>query len=194
MLKKAIAIVLFVFLFAGTVSAIEFSADTITTFKGEQQTKGKMYYKPDRFRMDMKVHEEMIVITRIDKKVVWNIMTEEKMYMEMPFDLKNKPKVEEKFAGEIDRKELGRETIDGHPTIKYLITYTVDNKKDQVYQWMATDINFPVKTSAVDGSWTQEFRNVKIAAQPDSLFEVPAGYQKMQMPQIPAGVNFQRMR
>lgn len=194
MLKKAIAIVLFVFLFAGTVSAIEFSADTISTFKGEQQVKGKMYYKPDRFRMDMKVHEEMIVITRIDKKVVWNIMTEEKMYMEMPFDLKNKPKVEDKFAGEIDRKEVGRETIDGHPTIKYLITYKVDNKKDQVYQWMATDINFPVKTSAVDGSWTQEFRNVKIAAQPDSLFEVPAGYQKMQMPQIPAGVNFQRMR
>lgn len=194
MLKKAIAIVLFVFLFAGTVSAIEFSADTITTFKGEQQTKGKMYYKPDRFRMDMKVHEEMIVITRIDKKVLWNIMTKEKMYMEMPFDLKNKPKVEEKFEGEIDRKEVGRETIDGHPTIKYLITYKVDNKKDQVYQWMATDINFPVKTSAVDGSWTQEFRNVKIAAQPDSLFEVPAGYQKMQMPQIPAGVNFQRMR
>jgi len=194
MLKKAIAIVLFVFLFAGTVSAIEFSADTITTFKGEQQTKGKMYYKPDRFRMDMKVHEKMIVITRIDKKVLWNIMTEEKMYMEMPFDLKNKPKVEEKFEGEIDRKEVGRETIDGHPTIKYLITYKVDNKKDQVYQWMATDINFPVKTSAVDGSWTQEFRNVKIAAQPDSLFEVPAGYKKMQMPQIPAGVNFQRMR
>jgi len=194
MLKKAIAIVLFVFLFAGTVSAIEFSADTITTFKGEQQTKGKMYYKPDRFRMDMKVHEEMIVITRIDKKVLWNIMTKEKMYMEMPFDLKNKPKVEEKFEGEIDRKEVGRETIDGHPTIKYLITYKVDNKKDQVYQWMATDINFPVKTSAVDGSWTHEFRNVKIAAQPDSLFEVPAGYQKMQMPQIPAGVNFQRMR
>ncbi len=191
MLKKAIAIVLFVFLFAGTVSAIEFSADTITTFKGEQQTKGKMYYKPDRFRMDMKVHEEMIVITRIDKKVVWNIMTEEKMYMEMPFDRKNKPKVEEKFAGEIDRKELGRETIDGHPTIKYLITYTVDNKKDQVYQWMATDINFPVKTSAVDGSWTQEFRNVKIAAQPDSLFEVPAGYQKFQMP---GGMNMMQFK
>ena len=117
-------------------------------------------------------------------------MTGEKMYMEMPIDLSQKPKVEEKFEGEIERKQVGTETIDGHPTKKYLITYKVSNKQDQVYQWMATDINFPVKTAAVDGSWMQEFKNIKMGSQPDSLFEVPAGYQKIQMPQMPGGMNF----
>ncbi|HMK49021.1 MAG TPA: hypothetical protein VK435_03120, partial [Thermodesulfovibrionales bacterium] len=70
-------------------------------------------------------------------------------------------------------------------TIKYLITYKINNEKNQVYQWMATDIKFPVKTAAVDGSWSQEFRNVKMGNQSDSLFEIPAGYQKMAMPQFP---------
>jgi hypothetical protein len=116
-------------------------------------------------------------------------MHEGKLYMEMPIDLKNKPMVEEKFQGEIERKQVGSETIDGHPTKKYLITYKVNQKKEQVYQWWATDIDFPVKTAAVDGSWTQEFRNVRLGAQPNSLFEVPAGYQKMQMPQIPGGMR-----
>ncbi len=187
MLKKFFAILLFIFLLSRTALAFEFSADTILTYEGGRETKGKIYFKPDKYRMDMKVQEEMIMITRVDKKVIWNIMPAQKMYMEMPFNLKNKPKVEEKFEGEIDRKLVGNETIDGHPAKKYLITYKSDNEKHQVYQWFATDINFPVKTSAIDGSWSQEYKNIKIGSQPDSLFEVPAGYKKIQMP---GGMNF----
>lgn len=187
MLKKFFAILLFIFLLSGTALAFEFSADTILTYEGGRETKGKIYFKPDKYRMDMKVQEEMIMITRVDKKVIWNIMPAQKMYMEMPFNLKNKPKVEEKFEGEIDRKLVGNETIDGHPAKKYLITYKSGNEKHQVYQWFATDINFPVKTSAIDGSWSQEYKNIKIGSQPDSLFEVPAGYKKIQMP---GGMNF----
>jgi outer membrane lipoprotein-sorting protein len=189
MMKAISLIAACVLLFSGAAFAAEFSADTIMTFKGQGKTTGKMYFKPDKFRMDMKSPEEMSAITRMDKKVVWNIMHEGKIYMEMPIDLKNKPMVEEKFQGEIERKQVGSETIDGHPTKKYLITYKVNQKKEQVYQWWATDIDFPVKTAAVDGSWTQEFRNVRLGAQPNSLFEVPAGYQKMQMPQIPGGMR-----
>jgi hypothetical protein len=162
MFKKYFAVLLFVFLLSGNVLAIEFSADTVSTYKGEHETKGKMYFKPDKYRMDMKTHGDMIMITRVDKKVIWNIMPDQKMYMEIPFNLKNKPRVEEKFEGEIERKEVGSEVIDGHPTKKYLVTYKSGNETHQVYQWLATDIN--------------------IGSQPDSLFEVPAGYQKVQMP------------
>ena len=194
MLKKLFLVLLLTFAFSSAAFAIEFSADTITTMKDGQKMTGKIYFKPDRFRIDMNIHEDMVIITRIDKKISWNIMTKQKMYMEMPFDLKNKPKVEEKFEGEIERKEIGNEAIDGHPAKKYLITYKVENRKNQVYQWLATDIKFPVKTSAVDGSWTQEFTNIKMGSQPDTLFEVPAGYQKMQMPQMPSGMNFKRIK
>ncbi len=194
MLRKLFLVLLLTFSFSSAAFAIEFSADTITTMRDGPKMAGKIYFKPDRFRMDMKAHEDMVMITRVDKKVAWNVMPKQKMYMEMPFDLKNKPKVEEKFEGEIERKEVGSETIDGHPTKKYLITYKVDNKKNQVYQWLATDIKFPVKTAAVDGSWMQEFKNIKTGPQPDSLFEVPAGYQKMQMPQMPGGMNFKRTK
>jgi hypothetical protein len=181
MIKKFFAFLLFITLFSGMALAFEFSADTIMTAKG-MQTKGKIYFKADRFRMDTKTPEEMIMITRIDKKIIWNIMPAEKMYMEIPFNLQNKPMVEEKFEGEIERKHVGNETIDGHPTKKDLITYKSGNKKEQVYQWWATDINFGVKTAAIDGSWIQEFKNIKIESQPNSLFELPAGYQKLQMP------------
>lgn len=177
-----------IILSAGFAFAAEFSADTVMTHK-KGVTTAKIYSKTEKFRTEMKSPEEVIVITRIDKKVIWNIMPKQKMYMEMPLkmNMRNKPRVEEKFEGETDRKHVGNETVDGHPAKKYLITYKLNNKQEQVYQWWATDINFPVKNAAVDGSWVQEFKNIKMGSQPDSLFEVPSGYQKMQ---IPGGMNF----
>jgi hypothetical protein len=151
---------------------------------------GKMYFKADKFRMDMKSPQAMTTITRVDKNLMWNIMHDQKMYMEMPMDLRNKPMVEEQFDGEIERTEVGSETIDGHPTKKYLITVKTDDTVQKVYQWWATDIHFPVKTAAFDGSWTQEFKNVSLEKQPDSLFEVPSGYRKFQMP---GGIDMRMM-
>lgn len=183
MLKKIIFLMSFVFLIAANAFAMEFSADTTMTTK-EGTSKGKIYFKKDKSRMelDTKLQEGMIMITRMDKKVAWNIMPKKKMYMEIPLTMKNKPMVEEKMEGELERKQVGSETIDGHPTKKYLITYKSGNNKEQVYQWWATDINFPVKTASIGGDWVQEYKNIKIGPQSDSLFELPSGYQKFQMP------------
>jgi hypothetical protein len=187
MVKKFLILVLFVLVFSGISSAFEYSADFTITTRDQGKTSGKMYAKQDKFRMDFKYPDDVSAINRLDKKILWNVMHREKMYIEMPLDQKNKPRVEEKFEGEIERKLVGKETIDGHPAEKYLITYIANDTKQQVYQWWATDIRFPVKTSAVDGSWEQEYKNIKIGSQPDSLFEVPAGYTKFQMP---GGMNF----
>lgn len=184
-IRAVLSLVMFI-LFSVSAFAVEFSADTVMTHKEISMT-GKIYYKTDKFRTDMLTPQEMSTITRMDKKVIWNIMPEQRMYMEMPLNLENKPKVEEKFEGETDRKHVGNETVDGHPSKKYLITYRGENKQEQVYQWWATDINFPVKTAAIDGSWAQEFKNIKMGAQPNSLFEVPSGYRKIQ---LPGGMNF----
>ncbi len=182
-MKRLSAFLLVFLLFSATAWAFEFSADTIMTTR-EGKTAGKIFFKTDRFRMDMNAGGKMSVITRMDRKVVWSVMHDQKMYMEMPFnpEQKNRPMVEKKMEGEVDRKQVGAERIDGHPSIKYLITYKSAGRNSQVYQWWATDINFPVKTAALDGTWSQEFRNIRMVSQPDSLFEVPAGYKKFAMP------------
>ncbi len=189
MIKNFFAALLFVLLLSGSALASEFSADFAIMTRDHGKTSGKMYAKQNKFRMDFRNQEEVSAINRADKKIIWNVMHKEKMYIETPYNQENKPRVEEKFEGEIERKLVGKETIDGHPTEKYLITYITNETKQQVYQWLATDISFPIKTAAVDGSWVQEYKNIKIGSQPDSLFEVPAGYQKFQF-QMPGGMNF----
>jgi hypothetical protein len=182
-LLLSLTVFVLVFLMTNNLCAIEFSADTIMTFKGEQKMLGKMFYKKDMFRMDMKSPDDVSMITRLDKKLVWNIMHRERMYMELPISSAKRPMVEEKLEGEIERKLVGKETIDVHPTEKYLVTYKSNGKQEQIYQWFATDIKFPIKTQSVDNSWSQEFRNINIKEQPVSLFEVPSGYKKFQMPE-----------
>jgi hypothetical protein len=181
MLKKFIATAVLILLISGTASALELSADFVTSH-GEMTTSGKMYITPDKIRMDMNYPQDMSAITRMDKKVVWNVMHDQKSYIELPFVEDRKPRIEKEYKGEIERKLVGKETIDGHPTEKYLISYTNRGKTDQVYQWWATDINFPVKTEDINGKWKQEYKNIKMGKQDDGLFEIPEGYKKFDMP------------
>lgn len=163
--------------------AAEFSADMVMTYKGEGRMTGKVFYKADKFRMDMKSQAgEMSTITRLDKNMAWSLMHQQKMYMEIPLNLKNRPMVEERMKNELERKQVGTETIEGYQAKKYLITYKEGEAKRQIYQWITDKYSFPIKTAATDGSWSQEYRNIRTGPQPDSLFEVPAGYKKFQMP------------
>ncbi|MEQ8214665.1 MAG: DUF4412 domain-containing protein [Smithellaceae bacterium] len=169
--------------------AQELSA-TIVTKSGDQTVSMKIYMKPDKFRTDNEMAGASTIV-RKDLNKVWTIMTAQKTYMEMEgiTDDQNLPATEEKIKGEVSRKEVGSETVNGHPAIKYEITAKMGDTVMQVYQWWAKDINFPVKTAAVDGSWTTEYRDINVGSQADSLFEIPAGFKKMTIPGMPAGMK-----
>lgn len=169
--------------------AQELSATIVSTSAG-QKTVMKVFMKPDKYRTDMEAAGSS-TIARKDINKVWILMTQQKAYMEMPGSTNEQVKMaEEKVKGEVSRKKVGSETIDGHPSTKYEVTANVDGKVTQTYQWWATDINFPVKMAALDGSWSVEYRDIKIGSQPDSLFEVPSDYKKMTIPGMPAGKKF----
>jgi hypothetical protein len=188
-MKKSIVflsiVMLAIFFLFGVASAFEFSADTIMS-GADHSMKGKIYMKDKKIRMENQ-GQQMYNIIRGDKNVMWTVLTAKKSYMEIKFDPSMKPKTEEKIEGEVSRKKIGSEKIDGHPTDKYEVSYTKKGKTDKMYQWMATDIKFPIKTAAVDGSWTMEYKNIKMGGQADSLFEAPAGYTKTSMQRMPKG-------
>jgi len=176
-------LMILLFFFGGTASAQDFSADMVSTTK-EGVFTGKIYVAKEKTRMEM---PQAITITRVDKSVVWILMPEQKMYMEQPLKPENIAASTDKMPGEIERKHLGTETVDGKKTKKYRIVYTAGNKRETIFQWVDTDSGFPIKTAAEDGSWIMEYKNLKTGKQPDTLFEIPAGYQKMSfgIPSIP---------
>lgn len=163
-----------IFLSAKMAWAIEFSGDMIHTTK-EGVTTQKFFVKNDKSRME---NQEGIAITRLDKNVMWILMPQQKMYMEQPLNPDNVGTFSEKYPGELERTLIGQEVVDGRITDKYRIVHTIAGIKATVFQWVARDLGMPVKTASEDGSWSVEYKNIRMGSQPDSLFEIPAGYQR----------------
>ena len=162
----------------------ELSADVVFT-KDREKGSGKFYFKGTKYRMDT-TGESQYVIIRKDPNSLWVINPEERSYLEMPYDQMQGPPWLALWGiegTELGRKVLGSEMVGGHRAQKYEVTIKNDKETERVHEWIAVDTNHILKQEAVDGSWSIEYRNIRKSA-PDNLFEVPAGFKKMSVPQM----------
>jgi len=163
--------------FASNAFSQEFEADMVNTTRGGAYN-AHVNVGKDKMRMQT---DDNIVISRMDKGVTWMLVPAQKIYMEQAIDPKNMQVTSEKVNGEVNRERLGAETINGIKADKYKVTYNVSGMEGTMYQWIAPSLNMPLRTEAGDGSWTVEYTNIKAGPQAASLFEIPAGYNKMDM-------------
>ncbi len=160
--------------------AVEFSADLVIQPKGDEPMTGKIFVKGDKVRQETSEEgETQIMIIRPDKKLTWMLTPEEKTYMEMPYQAEDKTFEEWTADKEKKSKLLGEETISGLACRKF--ESVEDGEK--TYFWIAKQFPFPIKVE--DSEVTMEYKNIKEGPLADSLFELPAGYEKMAMPIIP---------
>ena len=83
------------------------------------------------------------------------------------------------IEGEVARKHVGNEPVSGRKTEKYEVTVESDGKRQIIYQWVAPDIKFTMKTASADGKWESVYSSVTIGPQRPDLFDLPAGYTKV---------------
>ena len=174
-----VLIVFAFFLTTGLARAADFSADVFNTQQG-QATYAKIYVQTNKMRLETPGAEEYTIL-RPDLSVIWIVIPEEKTYLEIR---SSQPlEGDGKMKGEVERHYLSSETIDGHETKKFEVHYLDKKNLRKAHQWIATDLNYPIKISALDGSWSTEYRNIRIASQPDNLFEIPPGFDKISRPE-----------
>jgi hypothetical protein len=169
-------------------AAAGYSADVVTTGNsGTNHAKMWVSYSLWAQRMEMPAHPEMIMIVRLDKKLIWNINKESKMYMEIPMRpgmAANAIASGEKAPTEVERTYLLTETVEGHVADKYQITHQIGNDRTTHFIWLLKDNNmFPIKTQYKDS--VTVFKNLNFTEPPAEMFEVPPGYQKMALPFMP---------
>ncbi len=181
--RKRLIPVIAAFLVSGWVGvsqAADFSADFIATAPGEKESRGKIYMQGNKMRMEPEAAGgKMVTISRPDKKVVWMVMDDEKMFMEQAYqeDARMQGWTPERQS---HAKYVGDETVSGLRCKKY----QVDGKQE--YTWISDQIGFPVKTEGPNGTMLLE--NIKVGKVPTSLFEVPPGYQQFSMPAMGSGM------
>lgn len=181
MLRVVIGAILSAWLLGSdTTWALEFSADQITKINGHSR-KANIYYRDDRWRIE---HHDLnpvnVTIVRKDKQVMWLLLSRMRHFKTVPYDPEQAPKVHEKLDGEVKRELIGTETLDGHPTTLYQVTVQEANREEVYYQWLATDIRFPLKLARKDGGWQVEYRHVKLRPVSDFLFQLPVNFQPLE--------------
>ena len=167
----------------GLAQAAEFSA-TVISKAGSQETHGKMYFQGQKMRQEFASPQgTSITIIRPDKQVVWVIMPGQKMYMEMPFDKSQTGKAVMRMPEDkAQMKLLGTEKVNGYETEKYEAVIKNNGKTEKSYIWLSKKLGVPIKMTGENGEFSMEYKNIKEGNIPATVFEVPAGYQKMSMP------------
>ncbi|MBI4401258.1 MAG: hypothetical protein HY581_06465 [Nitrospirae bacterium] len=164
----------------GAAWALEFVAERTTQIDG-QSRKASIYYRDEMWRVE---HNDggtvNVTIVRKDMGLTWLLIARIKQFKTVVYDQEQAPVVSERLDGEIAREEIGTEVLDGHPTTVYQVTVEAPSGNTEVYyQWLATDIRFPLRLARKNGDWITEYSNVKLTRVSDFMFRLPRNYQPL---------------
>jgi hypothetical protein len=194
---------------SGTLFAQQdFSADVVN-MTTQKETPPHISVTKDKMRVDAKSHSgpggSGVVIVNYATQTTDVIIPDRQMYIESvngqgpagmmqrafnpfrPGDVEDAcaswKKLPQNQGGTCNK--VGHDTVNGRDTIKYEGT---NSKGETATVWIDPKLAFPIKWTGNKGdNW--ELQNIQVGSQPSSNFEIPAGYQKMDMSQMMNGMG-----
>jgi len=177
-------LILLIFLFTSSAVA-QFTADMVMTENDMTKTT-KLIVEDPYYRMEMEEGgQQLCILVNKDKQITDVVMPDQKMYMEISSSSMQSASNDvfqsiEKQKSTYDTKMVGKETVNGYECEKYEIS---DGGKLLSTYWQSAELDFPIKVvSGVNQNMIMELKNIKMGDVDDSLFKVPDGYMKMDMP------------
>jgi len=174
----------------------EFSAEIVDLQKPDAPTTAKVYFGKDKLRIESQnsgARAGGALIMNLATQTSTVLLPQQHMYMDMPAqsqaqrlgyaffqtgDVENACSDWQKLASNKGGSchKVGDESVNRRETVKYESA----NASGETNQfWLDPKLRFPIKWQ---GKNSGELRNIQEGSQPSRLFEVPAGFTKMEMP------------
>lgn len=162
----------------------------ITAPTGDKFT-SKTAMKGNKFRMESYfMGQTSTFIADTTAKVAYILVPEQKMAMKMAYEQFEQAggggsPTEQTKGIDPNARIAGTEVIDGKTTT--IVEFT--SPEGTAKAWLWNDYGIPIKmeVKTPQGTSTIEYKNIDTSEPPDSLFEVPAGYQILEVPMGPPG-------
>jgi hypothetical protein len=144
---------------------------------GESDTHIIHFTRPMQ-RLEMTSPGGGVTIVREDLGIVWSVMPDKKMFIELPIRPENKNPLFHEPDHVLKYELVGKDTVDGHPVLKehMVMRNEGDDTERDFYRWFATDIGWPIRAESVDGKWKLYFTDLVPGPQDPNLFEIPMDY------------------
>jgi hypothetical protein len=172
---------------ASIVHAQDFSADVVNTTSKDGAKSGRVYVKGNKMRIDRadaSSESVPLIFVDMDSHMVTIMDATNHAYMRAEVgpeqglsffrakDANNACPDLQKMTSFAGCKKAGNESVNGRQAVKY-----TGNSEDgkPVFVWVDPEVNFVVKWQTKSDD-TGELRNIKVAPQVESLFDIPSGY------------------
>jgi hypothetical protein len=179
------------------VAQTEFSAEVVDLQKQGTPNQAKLYFAKDKIRIESHGANAQgggAVIVNFDTQTSVILMPQQHIYMETVAKSQNqrmgfgstffRTGDVEAACGDWQKTQnqggtchkVGSESVNGRSTVKYEAT---SSSGEVSHFWLDVKLRFPIKWEGKSSSG--ELRNIQEGTQPASLFEIPAGFTKMDM-------------
>jgi len=177
------------------IAQAEFSAEIYDSQKAGKAGLTKLYFAKDKVRIEAQDsgRGQVAIIMNFATQTATVLMAQQHMYMETPVQSQAQRAGYSFFrAGDVENAcedwqkmtihqtaschRVGDESVNGRSTVKYEST---NSKGETGHFWLDSKLRFPVKWEEKNNNG--ELRNLQEGSQSASLFEVPAGYTKMDL-------------
>ncbi len=172
----------------------DYSTDMVVLDRGQVIQTMKMFVAGPKSRLEgMSAGPlgRIVTIVRRDRGVTWTLYPDKHQYTERALSDTRQGKLDlSNFdLANMKQERLGRETVLGYPCTKMRVTAgTMPNGQPLTsIVWVADSLDLPIRLETM--GFVQENRNLKVGPQPQSLFEIPAGYTRTNAPGRPDGIG-----
>lgn len=188
--------VVMVGLFSGAAAAQgEFSALAVQITPDKKETMVKLYVGDGQTRTEIGEGEQQrITIVNAERNTAWLLNPERQEYVEYKgpseADVPSRPPLPGEAQSPCGRvkgvtcTEVGAEKVNGRNTEKWEIVVSQGDRKQRSLWWVDRSLGMPVRLE-LPGGYVRELRDIQEAPQDPSLFQVPAGYQRIELPKQP---------
>lgn len=181
-------ILIIFFCFSSALLGAEFSAD-LKIKQPDQDYEFKYYAQDSLYRLEKLTGEDRIlIIADRELDITWALNPEEKAYIELKgtdATFFNPVRAWEAIRENQNEEKVGTETVLGYLCEKYTYTYP-EQEEPSVEGWYSAKLNQFIRQIVYygggQGDGLLEMTNIIEAPQDDSLFKVPADYQREKSP------------
>ena len=167
-------------------SIVSYKYDMTITSPGQPVVTAKFWLKENKIRWEGTAEGQNVVYLIDEDKMTASVyIPAQNMAMNMNFGktqetVGESPKEQSESVMQYNPITVGSETLDRKNCL--VIEYTAETGKTKMWLW--TKYGIPIKTemTTVKGTTVVEIKNIDFGGISDSMFELPAGVQLMQIP------------
>ncbi|MDZ7752193.1 MAG: hypothetical protein U5S82_11125 [Gammaproteobacteria bacterium] len=178
--------------------AAEFSATMVQKAPNQPDMTSKLYVSGDNMREETSIKgEERIRIHDKSSNITWLLNPKKKQYVEFSGEPaaaggRQEPPLPDEpgspclqDANSLQCTRLGVEKINGREAEKWRFVAPGQGRSQQAVEWTEwfdKELRIPIRGEGPSGM-VRELNAIEVGPQPADLFEIPAGYEQIEMPQ-----------